>query len=92
MIEGKSSEILLEAAETVRQRGERYGDCTDVLGSTMDMFEVYLRLKGGKYEAHDTAVFNIIQKLVRIGSGQSHQDNWVDIAGYAALGAEVTDD
>lgn len=86
-----SIQTLLTAADTVRGRHERYGDCTDVLGSTMDMFEVYLRLKNGRFNAHDAAAFNIIQKLVRIGSGQNHADNWIDIAGYASLGAEVSE-
>lgn len=87
-----SPSILSQAQETVQDRHERYGDCTQVMAATNEMFRIYQGLKGGASNAHDTAVFNIIQKLVRIGSGQAHQDNWIDIAGYASLGAEVADD
>lgn len=83
--------ILQQAQETIDGRHERYGDCNQVLGATIEMFAVYRSLKPGASSAHDTAVFNIIQKLVRIGSGQAHDDNWIDIAGYASLGAEVSD-
>lgn len=91
MSEPLSTEILLKAADTVRDRHERYGDCNKVLAATTEMFAVYRSLKGGAHSAHDAAAFNIIQKLVRIGSGQAHADNWIDIAGYASLGAEVSE-
>jgi len=83
--------ILSQAQETINDRHERYGDCNNVMAATAEMFRVYQGLKAGASSAHDAAVFNIIQKLVRIGSGQSHADNWIDIAGYASLGAEVSE-
>lgn len=83
--------ILSQAQEIVADRHERYGDCKQVMAATNEMMQVYRGLKGGASDAHDTAVFNIIQKLVRIGSGQNHTDNWIDIAGYASLGAEVSE-
>lgn len=89
MSEPQSYELLLDAAETIRERGEQYGDATEVMGATMEMFAVYRALKGTQYDPHDTAIFNILQKVVRIGSGKDRADSWKDIAGYAALGAEV---
>lgn len=90
-MENNPTSILSQAQETIDDRHERYGDCNNVMAATAEMFRVYQGLKPGASSAHDAAVFNIIQKLVRIGSGQNHADNWIDIAGYASLGAEVSE-
>ena len=31
----------------------------------------------------------ILQKTARIASGHAKNDNWIDIAGYAACGGEI---
>lgn len=38
----------------------------------------------------DVVLFNIAQKLRRIAITPNHADSWVDLAGYAALGYEIT--
>lgn len=87
----KDPSILRQAQLAVADRQDRYGDCTEVFAATNEMFAIYKSLKKGGSDAHDTAIFNILQKVVRIGSGTPHRDNWVDIAGYADRGAEVSD-
>lgn len=37
---------------------------------------------------HDIAVDNILQKIARLVQSPYHRDHWIDIAGYAACGAE----
>ena len=39
--------------------------------------------------SQDVAVMMIMLKIARIGTGADKEDNWVDIAGYAACGGEV---
>ena len=38
---------------------------------------------------HDVAVMLLLVKVARIRTSPKKQDHWVDIAGYAACGAEV---
>lgn len=38
---------------------------------------------------HDVACMMALLKIARIASGQARPDNWVDLAGYAACGAEL---
>ena len=39
----------------------------------------------------DVAVLNILQKVGRLMHTPDHRDSWVDIAGYAACGADVAE-
>jgi hypothetical protein len=38
----------------------------------------------------DVAVMNILLKIARLANTPSHNDSWIDIAGYAACGADIT--
>lgn len=39
----------------------------------------------------DVAAMMILLKLARLANNKTHLDSWVDIAGYAACGAEVAE-
>ena len=39
--------------------------------------------------AHDVAAMLALLKIARIASGHAKEDNWVDLAGYAACGGEI---
>ena len=41
------------------------------------------------FEPEDVAIMLILLKVARIASGNLKEDNWVDIAGYAACGGEI---
>ena len=41
------------------------------------------------FTAHDVAAMMILLKVARLATSPDKWDNWVDIAGYAALGGEV---
>lgn len=40
-------------------------------------------------ESKDVAAMLVLLKVARISSGHAKDDNWVDIAGYAACGGEI---
>ena len=40
-------------------------------------------------EAEDVAVMMALLKIARIATGKPKVDNWVDLIGYAACGAEI---
>lgn len=42
-------------------------------------------------DAKDVAALLVLLKVARIASGHAKNDNWVDIAGYAACGGEIED-
>lgn len=42
------------------------------------------------FSPFDVAVMNILLKLARLANTPDHQDSWIDIAGYAACGADIT--
>ena len=39
--------------------------------------------------ATDVAAMLALMKIARISSGHAKEDNWVDLAGYAACGGEI---
>ena len=81
------SEILNKANQIVN--GER----EQAYGSPEDNFSVIATMWGAYLETHvtsaDVAVMMILLKAARIASGTGSEDNWVDIAGYAACGGEI---
>jgi hypothetical protein len=42
------------------------------------------------YSASDVAAMLALLKLARLAQNPNHQDSWVDLAGYAACGGEVS--
>jgi hypothetical protein len=45
----------------------------------------------GTIEPWDVAVPMILMKLARLANAPKHRDSWLDIAGYTACGADVTE-
>lgn len=79
-------EALLDLAATrVAERADEYGDAEDCFDAIAAMWSAYL---GIEIEPRDVASMMVLLKVARIKGGK-HFDNWVDIAGYAACGAEV---
>ena len=84
---GTDREMLLEAARAAvcGERAEAYGNLEDNFSGIAAFWTFYL---GFNVTAHDVANMMILLKVAR-NSTSGHRDNWVDIAGYAACGAEV---
>lgn len=69
------------------------GDREQDYGSPEDSFKIIAKLwtayHGTEFTAKDAAVMLALLKVARIASGHAKDDNWVDLAGYAACGGEI---
>lgn len=86
---------ILHAAEkcVCGQRETDYGTPEDNFKTIAELWEAYLnkaRTRGVnvRVEAKDVAVMMALLKIARIAAGCGKADSWIDLAGYAACGAE----
>jgi hypothetical protein len=81
-------ECLNSAKECVtKDRQNTYGSPEDNFRRIANLWNSYLDCN--MIKAVDVSVMLALLKVARIGSGNSHADNWVDLAGYAACGCEL---
>lgn len=87
---------ILHAAEkcVCGQREQDYGTPEDNFKAIAELWNVYLdRISVGKYgntivDEKDVAAMMALLKIARIAAGGGKADSWIDLAGYAACGAE----
>jgi hypothetical protein len=80
------SSILDEANGIVNgARANVYGGPEDSFRTIGGLWGVYL---GKEISPADVAAMLALMKVARIRQSPDHRDSWVDIAGYAACGAE----
>lgn len=87
---------ILHAAEkcVCGQREQDYGTPEDNFETIAGLWETYLSRAcvdeaGGVYiGANDVAMMMALLKIARIAAGGGKADSWIDLAGYAACGAE----
>lgn len=87
---------ILHAAEkcVCGQRETDYGTPEDNFDTIAELWKTYLRRAcvdeaGGVYiDANDVAIMMALLKIARIAAGGGKADSWIDLAGYAACGAE----
>lgn len=78
-------EILSRAADLIEgDRQKDYGSWQDNAADIAAMWSVIL---GQRVEPRQVTLCMAALKLVRLKQGP-HEDSWVDLAGYAALGGE----
>lgn len=84
-------EILQEAAEIVtKDRNSAYGDPEDNFKDVADFWNIYLGDRLSRpIEPHDVATMAVLIKIARIRTSPGVRDHWLDVAGYAACGAET---
>lgn len=85
-------DMLLETAQSLisGSRATEYGSAYSNFLTVSDMWTAYLQKKDTEtLSPHDVAALMILLKVARLASNPKSWDSWVDIAGYAALGAEV---
>lgn len=74
-------------------RQEDYGTPERNFATIAALWNAYLAARGvgagPEIQARDVAAMMALLKLARVASGKSKADNWVDLAGYAACGAEI---
>lgn len=83
--------VLTEAMAAITgAREASYGDPDDAFTTIAQFWTAYL----DRYiEPHDVAAMMALLKLARVKHSEGrHRDSWVDLAGYAAVGAEVATD
>ncbi len=80
----------LSVSDTLDQRGPVYGSFRENSRVAVSLLEVINAEQKARtvplpdYEYN--ALVMIAEKMSRILVGKSHEDNWIDIAGYAELG------
>lgn len=82
----KREEVLAEARKCVcGDREKSYGSPERSFECIAGMWSVYL---GRPVSSYDVACMMALLKIARLKANPHHADSWVDIAGYAACGAE----
>lgn len=87
--------ILSEADHLVNgDRNVSYGDPTADFSRTAELWGTYLRGVAARQDVigpADVAVMMILLKISRLAWSPDKRDSWVDIAGYAACGADCAE-
>ena len=84
----KASDYLKEAAKVIDDRAA-FRDKPDGEYSMARAVQAYVALHGPKIETElDGWLFMCVLKLARATAGKTHEDDWTDLSGYAALAAE----
>lgn len=88
--------ILATADSTVNgARAEVYGGPEDSFKLIASFWEPYIAAKCVGQDTdvcinpEDVAVLMSLMKVARLAASPNHEDSWVDLAGYAACGAEL---
>lgn len=83
----KREEILDAAKRCVcGDREQDYGRPEKNFEKIAEFWSTYM---GYPVVAHDVAAMLALLKIARIASGNAKEDNWIDLAGYAACGGEL---
>lgn len=89
-------EVLNAAKQCVcHDRNNQYGSPEDNFQTIAYLWSNYLNAGSNlpsvviRLSARDVAVMMILLKVARIATGSGSQDNWIDLAGYAACGGEI---
>lgn len=84
----KREQVLSTAAGLISgDRRQSYGDAGEDLTRTGKMWAAVLGLD--EITAEQVALCMALVKIGRLCHTPNHEDSWVDICGYAALGAEI---
>lgn len=82
------AEILHNAETCVcGKREQDYGSPENNFQVIANLWSAY---KGVSFTATDVAMMMALLKIARIGTGTGTEDSFVDLAGYAACGGEIT--
>lgn len=86
----KRKEVLEQALKCVcGDREQDYGSPENNFKKIADFWSTYLECH---ISAADVAAMLALLKIARIASGHAKDDNWIDLAGYAACGGELEGD
>lgn len=84
----KREDILQQAMQVItRERKDQYGNLETNLSLIANLWSDYI---GYQFKPDDVAMMMVLLKVARNKTGTNHADNYVDIAGYAAIAAEAS--
>lgn len=84
----KRADVLNAAAECVlKNRADQYGAVEDSFGRVALIWSAIL---GVEISPSQVALMLAGLKMARLAGNLTHADSWVDLAGYAACGGEVS--
>jgi len=79
--------LLTDAMNAVSERGSSYGTVEENFDRIARLWTVLL---GKDVTPGEVALCLAALKMARLIQTPDHRDSWVDLAGYAACGGEVT--
>jgi len=82
----RAKDILTDAIDTLAERSKTHGHYDLTILRASKLWSDYLERK---IDPMDVAICMALIKLSRIMETRSHHDNWLDICGYLAVGAEL---
>ena len=86
-------DILDAALKCVNgDRDQQYGNPEDSFSTVAVFWTKYLQSRPTyclPILSKDVAAMLALLKIARIATGASKEDNWIDLAGYAACGGEI---
>lgn len=90
-----AAKMLTDAAAAVEARQSVYGPPNRNFACIAALWQAYLRGKYGELatltiDEADVAAMSGLIKIARLAETPAHEDSWVDMAGYAACGRQVT--
>ena len=72
------------------ERENDYGEVENNFAQIASYWTLYLNGRSA-LNPEDVAAMMILLKIARLSSGHSTEDSWIDTAGYAALGCELSE-
>jgi len=84
--------LRLALEYVTHDRNKDNGDPEDNFGAIAELWTFWLERKYGiklKLSPTDVAMMSLMIKIARLIVTETKHDNWIDIAGYAACGAET---
>lgn len=95
-MEGTNRRTILKKAEVCvcGDREQDYGTPKNSFRVIGQLWQTYLTEKcltphGLTVKPEDVAALLALLKIARVATGHGKEDNWVDLAGYAACGGEL---
>lgn len=86
----KAKETLETALELVTgDRAEQHGDMHATHQMAADLWNAYIG--DGMLTAEDVALMLALLKIARMQNGSKNEDNYVDLAGYAGVAAQLAE-
>ena len=84
--QSRAKDLLINAADTISQRGQSYGHYDHTMQRTAELWSAFLKRE---LDGMDVAICMALVKLARIMETRTHDDSWVDAIAYFAIAGEL---